>query len=73
MKHLIQIVGKDSHKKLLVIITWNFEKNTEESMFQLPYRDDLLPENSVVTGMNQKMNYYKNENHIFDLEFNIPI
>ena len=50
-KNLIQIVGKDPHKKLLVIITWNFEHNTEESMFQIPYREDLIPENYVVSGM----------------------
>jgi hypothetical protein len=57
----------------MVIVTWNFEHNTEENMFQIPYREDLIPENYVVSGMHQKMNYYKNENHLFDLEFNIPI
>ena len=57
----------------MTILTWNFDKNVEESMFQIEYREDVVPENYVVTGMNQKFNYYKNENHIFDLEFNIPV
>jgi hypothetical protein len=57
----------------MIILTWDFHHNVEESMFQIPYREDIVPENYVVTGMNQKFNYYKNENHIFDLAFNTPV
>ena len=32
-----------------------------------------MAEKFLVIGMNQKMNYYKNEDHLFDLELNIPI
>ena len=71
--HQVQIVGKNPNKKFMIILTWDFDKNIEESMFQIAYREDIIPENYVVTGMNQKLNYYKNENHIFDLAFNIPV
>lgn len=57
----------------MTILTWNFDTNVEESMFQIEYREDIVPENYVVSGMNQKFNYYKNQSHIFDLEFNIPV
>jgi hypothetical protein len=40
----------------------------------MPYNnDDILPENYVVKGVLKKDNYYIDEHHIFDLEYNIPI
>jgi hypothetical protein len=45
----------------------------EVSMFQLDILPNLRPENYICRGLNQKMNYFVDKYHIWDLEFNIPI
>ena len=50
--HMVQIIGKNPNMKFMIILTWDFQHNVEESMFQIAYRDDIIPENYVVTGMN---------------------
>ena len=68
-----QIIAKDTEKNVLIILTWDFARDIEVSMLQVPCDGGLRPENYIVRGMNQKMNYFINKHQIFDLEFNIPM
>lgn len=44
-----------------MIITWDFIKNIEISQMQQKCSPDQKPENYIVKGMNEKMNYYVNQ------------
>ena len=41
-------------------------------MVQVKSERDTLPENYVVRGMNNKLNYFMDEFQIYDLEYQIP-
>ena len=73
VRNHIQIVAKDAKKRVMIVITWDLDQNIEASMFQYEYKAETRPENYVVKGMNQKYNYFVNENQIIDLEHNIPL
>ena len=60
-KHHLQIVAKDTFKKVLIILTWNFDENIEYSMLQFNIEMETRPENYVVRGLYQKVNYFVNE------------
>lgn len=68
----IQIIAKDNIENIIIIVTWNFDKNIETSMFQFKCESNQSPEHYIVKGINEKMNYFISENQIFDLEYNIP-
>ena len=42
--NILQIVAKEEMKKILVILTWDFDKNMERSMFQIKYKHNDVPE-----------------------------
>ena len=71
--HIIQIIAKDNTDNILIILTWDFKDNTEISMYQQNCTSDEYPENYVVKGLNEKMNYFINQQQIIDLESNIPL
>lgn len=56
-----------------MIITWDFNKNIEESMYQVDSKNKPNIETQVVRGLKQKMNYYVDKDFINDLEYNIPM
>ena len=56
-----------------MIITWDFDKNIEKSMYQVDSKNKPNLQAQVVRGLNQKMNYYVDEDFITDLEYDIPI
>ena len=72
--HVIQFVAKDEARKILVILTWDFDNEIEKSMFQIKYADDQpMPEKFMTKGLNQRMNYFEDDYMMFDLEFNIAM
>ena len=71
--NLVQIIGRDNVKNILVILTWDFEKNMEFSIYTCKSYLNEKPELFVVKGLNERKNYLINSNQIFDLESNIPI
>lgn len=74
VNHELQMIARDEDRGVLLIITWDFDKNIETSMMQYAIEgDDSNPQYHVVRGMNLKRNYFSDDNYIFDLEFNIPI
>jgi hypothetical protein len=72
-KEFLQIHAKDNTANILLIVTWDFTRNFEMSMLQLKCEQGTKPENYIVKGMNQKMNYFVNQYQIYDLEHNIPL
>ena len=73
LKDVIQIIAKDQITNHIIILTWDFENKMEMAMHQINPKLDQFPENYVVRGLNQKMNYLINDHSIYDLESNIPI
>jgi len=69
---MIQIVAKDNVQNILLVITWDCERNVEYSMVQVKCDPGTSPENYVVRGMNNKLNYFVDEYQIYDLEYQIP-
>ena len=59
----LQIVAVDDLKKILFIITWDFnkDKNLEASMLQFNIEPDTKPWNYIVKGVDEKMNYFLNK------------
>jgi hypothetical protein len=72
-RHRIQIIAKDIARSLLIVVVWDLDQNIECSMFQMKMEKNTKPENYLVKGMNEKYNYFFNQNFIIDLEYNIPI
>ena len=70
---ILTIVAVDNEKKIMILVTWDFNNNTEYSMFQIRIGDDEKPENYIVKGLNQKLNYFVSQHQIYDLEHNIPL
>lgn len=68
----LQIVAKNREKQVLLVFVWDFINDIEVSMFQLNIEKNTKPENYICKGMNQKRNYFVDQNQIFDLEYNIP-
>jgi hypothetical protein len=66
-----QIVATDHDEKIFIVMTWDFEKNLELTMYQTPVTRENQS-NYVVQGMYQKLNYYMNRDFIYDLEFGMP-
>jgi hypothetical protein len=60
-------VAKDINKKIMLIITWDFENNKEVSMYQHKFESHQNPENYIVAGLSQKMNYFLDTAQIYDL------
>ena len=59
-----------------MIITWDFKKNNEHSMFQVSSASRAGNYNNYVVrglGTNKKMNYFIDTDYINDLEFCIPM
>jgi len=56
-----------------MIVSWDFIKNIEIATLQQKCEPESKPENYIVKGINEKMNYYVNQYQIFDLEYNIPL
>lgn len=54
----IQIIAKDIAKSILFIVTWDLIKNIEVSMLQIRTDPATSPENYIIKGMNQRMNYF---------------
>ena len=71
--HILQIIAKDNEKNIFMIVSWDFIKNIEVATLQQKCEPESKPENYIVKGINEKMNYYVNQYQIFDLEYNIPL
>ena len=71
--HILQIIAKDNEKNIFMIVSWDFIKNIEIATLQQKCEPESKPENYIVKGINEKMNYYVNQYQIFDLEYNIPL
>lgn len=56
-----------------MVITWDLNENKEHSMLQYESEKGKKPENYIVKGVTEKLNYFVNEYQIYDLEFNIPM
>lgn len=69
---LIQIVAKDNYENILIIATWDCERNVEYAMYQVKGESNTFPENYIVRGMNNRLNFFMDETHIYDLEYQIP-
>jgi len=70
----VQIVAKDTALNILIVVTWDLERNMEQSMFQVKIEKSWEhPENMVVKGMNQKYNYIFDGEYIQDMETNLPM
>ena len=57
-RHWLQIIARETVRNVLIVLTWNFNENTEASMFQFECQPGTGPENYVVRGLNQKLNYF---------------
>ena len=73
VNHSLQIIAKDNEKNIFMIVSWDFIKNIEIATLQQKCEPESKPENYIVKGINEKMNYYVNQYQIFDLEYNIPL
>ena len=63
----------DHENKIYSVITWDFDQNMEQGIYQVnPDPRDLVGYH-IVKGMNPKMNYLLNQHHVVDLEYNIPL
>lgn len=49
---VLTIVGVDNEKRIMIVVTWNFNLNTEYSMLQVRFEAHQKPENYVVKGIN---------------------
>ena len=73
LPHLIQIIAKDGADGVLVVLTWDFEKNIEMAVWQEQYEKGEYPHNYIVKGLDEKMNYFVSKHQVYDLEYNMPI
>mgnify|MGYP000938046092 CR=1 FL=1 len=55
------------------MLTWDLDENKEYTMLQYESERGKKPENYIVKGVSEKLNYFLNEFQIYDLEFNIPM
>ena len=66
-------------ENILIILSWNIDKNVEENMMQ-SRSEHSLPANQLVQGVQSNregvkkngMNYLVHQNYIFDLDNNVP-
>lgn len=68
-----QIIAKDIVNNLVIIMTWDIDKNMEINMYQIKPEAGCYPENYVVKGLNESYNYYMSNSHIVSMECNIPM
>ena len=73
VKGAFQIIARDCKRNVLTILTWDFERNIELSIFQTLCSVNIRPERRVTKGMDEKFNYYIGEDEIIDLEYNVPL
>ena len=72
-KDVVQILAINYEKNIITIVTWDFVLNCEKNMYQIEPNEGDSVGNHVVKGMNYKFNYYIDQHHVTDLEYNIPI
>ena len=76
---MIQIIGKNGNSGCITILTWDFNKDIENTIFQTICDTNIRPEKQIMKGMKQKFNYFrihdeiKDSETMFDLEYSIPI
>jgi len=71
-RDMVQIVAKDNQEDILIVTTWDCQDNIEFAMFQSRCERNQNPENYIIRGMNNKLNYFMDEHQIYDLEYQIP-
>jgi hypothetical protein len=72
-KNVLQLIAVDHSNGIYTILTWDFDQNIEVCLLQtVPDPRDHVGYHTV-KGMNMKMNYLINQNHVIDLEYNIPL
>jgi len=66
-------VAQDNSNGIYTILTWDFDQNIEVCLKQTKPNPKDKVGYHVVKGMNLKMNYLITQDHVFDLEYNIPL
>lgn len=72
IENIIQIVAKDNTNNILIIMSWDFNQNSEHSMYQIKMDSDHQHENQITRGLYGPLNYYMSEYFVYDLQNNIP-
>lgn len=69
----LQVMMWDHLNDIFTVVTWDFNNNMEQCILQMYESPDEDVGYHVIKGMNQKRNYFLNQNYLSDLEYNIPL